>query len=117
MRRVHYYVDLVWHARYATTDANLRTRATLQMVRYLSGQLPRIPSTAVEVYSELVHQLLLFLCIRIFRLFHNHSSNLGIENFKQRLHLVTPYHFGSQTFRTFPLIRFHFYVYVWNAIL
>ena len=51
---------LVWHAKYATTDANLRTRATLQMFRYLSGQLPRIPSTAVEVYSELVHQLLLF---------------------------------------------------------
>ena len=93
---------LVWHAKYATTDANLRTRATLQMFRYLSGQLPRIPNTAVEVYSELMHQLLLFL--RIFRLFHNHSSNWGIGNFTQRLHLVSPDHFGSQTFRTFPLM-------------
>ena len=36
---------------------NVRTRATLQIFRFLHGELPRIPPTAVEVYAELVDQL------------------------------------------------------------
>ncbi len=40
-----------------STGADVRTRATIAMVRYISGKLPRIPQTAVEVYGELVNQL------------------------------------------------------------
>ena len=47
---------LLWHAKWATTDANVRTRATLQIYRYLTGELPRIPKTALEVYGEIVNQ-------------------------------------------------------------
>ena len=38
------------------STANHRTRATLQIFKYLSGELPRLPKTAVEVYGELVNQ-------------------------------------------------------------
>ena len=44
------------HAKWAVTDANRRSRATTQMFRYLTGVLPRIPQTAVEVYGKLVDQ-------------------------------------------------------------
>ena len=39
---------------------DIRTRATLQMVRYLDGTLAKIPRTAVEVYKELVDQFIYF---------------------------------------------------------
>ena len=38
------------------TDANVRSRATVQIFNFLNGTLPRIPKTAVEVYSKLVNQ-------------------------------------------------------------
>ena len=44
------------HAKWAVTDANVRSRATVQMFKFLSGALPRIPKTAIEVYSKLVDQ-------------------------------------------------------------
>ena len=46
--------DKARHARWAVTDANVRTRATLQVFRFLTGDIGRIPTTAVEVYAELV---------------------------------------------------------------
>ena len=42
------------HARWAVSDANVRTRATVQVFRFLTGDIARIPTTAVEVYAELV---------------------------------------------------------------
>ena len=50
------YNTVLWHAKWATTDLNVRTRATLQIYRYLTGELPRIPKTALEVYGEIVNQ-------------------------------------------------------------
>ena len=44
------------HAKWATTDANRRSRATQQMYKYLNGELPRVPETAVETYKSLVDQ-------------------------------------------------------------
>lgn len=43
-------------AKWATEDVNIRARATLQIVRYLQGDIPRLPPTAVEVYKEIVDQ-------------------------------------------------------------
>ena len=45
-----------WHAKWATSTANHRTRATLQMFKYVTGELPRLPETAVEIYGKLVNQ-------------------------------------------------------------
>tara|TARA_B100001013_G_C24573221_1_gene427494 strand:+ start:87 stop:809 length:723 start_codon:yes stop_codon:yes gene_type:complete len=49
-------IESMQHAKWAVTDANVRSRATVQMFKFLSGALPRIPKTAVEVYSKLVDQ-------------------------------------------------------------
>ena len=43
-------------ARWSVEDVNIRSRATLQVVRYLQGQLPRLPPTTVEIYKEIVDQ-------------------------------------------------------------
>ena len=49
---------LFWqHAKWAVTDANLRARATMQIVKYLDGRIPRLPDTAVEVYGKMVNQV------------------------------------------------------------
>ena len=57
-RNRNYNIRLVWqHAKWAVTDANLRARATMQIVKYLDGRLPRLPDTAVEVYGNLVNQV------------------------------------------------------------
>ena len=46
----------VQHAKWAVTDANVRSRATVQMFEYLSGNIPRLPKTTVEVYGKIVDQ-------------------------------------------------------------
>ena len=46
------------HAKWAVTDANVRSRATVQMFEYLSGNLPRLPKTTIEVYGKIVDQKL-----------------------------------------------------------
>lgn len=44
------------HAKWATTDANTRSRASSQMFNYLIGRLPRLPPTVIEVYGKMVDQ-------------------------------------------------------------
>ena len=44
------------HSKWAVSTANHRTRATLQIYKYLSGEIPRLPQTAVEIYGQLVNQ-------------------------------------------------------------
>ena len=46
------------HAKWATTDANTRSRASSQMFNYLIGRLPRLPPTVIEVYGKMVDQWL-----------------------------------------------------------
>ena len=62
-KKIHLYVltSRTRHAKWAVTDANVRTRATLQVFRFLNGDIPRIPATAVEIYAELVNQSVLLL--------------------------------------------------------
>ena len=58
IRNTNYNILVLWqHAKWAVTDANLRARATMQIVKYLDGRLPRLPDTAVEVYGNLVNQV------------------------------------------------------------
>ena len=49
------------HQSWADFDPSTRSRASLSMWRYVSGELPRLPDTAVEAYSKMVNQPA-FLC-------------------------------------------------------
>ena len=49
------------HQSWADFDPSTRSRASLSMWRYVSGELPRLPDNAVEAYSRMVNQSA-FLC-------------------------------------------------------
>ena len=47
---------LLKYAKWAPSD-DIRARATMQVFKYLDGQLPRLPPTVVEVYGEIVDHI------------------------------------------------------------
>lgn len=76
--------EAMQHAKWAVTDANVRSRATVQMFQFLTGALPRIPKTAVEAYSKIVDQNWIFLFF----------SNLDISNINILERKVMLFHFS-----------------------
>ena len=56
----------VRHSTWADFDPATRCRASLSMWKYISGDLPRLPDSAVEIYSNMVNQAVIrFDSIRI----------------------------------------------------
>ena len=45
------------HAKFASTNANVRSRAGHQLFKYLSGKIPKLPPTVAEIYGKLVNQV------------------------------------------------------------